>query len=127
MATINQKKAAEILKELKLSKEDKNIVLAVLNKYQKEYDNKVSKKSKNAITKLEKAKSEYKESLKKAEDDSLVELITKIINIKSLNIEVKKDEEVEKPSIESRLNLSSSNSQNVESHNRDFNQYQNRY
>lgn len=110
MATINKSKAKGVLKELRLSKEQTEAVVAVLNLKQKDFQEKVDRKSKRAIEKLEKAKNEYKESLQKAESESLVELISQ--TIKDLKIEVKKDEEVEKPSLSERLN--------PESQNRDF-------
>jgi KaiC/GvpD/RAD55 family RecA-like ATPase len=120
MATINKSKAKGVLKELRLSKEQTEAVVAVLNLKQEDFQEKVDKKSKRAIEKLEKAKSEYKESISKAESESLVELISQ--TIKDLKIEIKKDEEVEKPSLSERLNPES---QNRDFSNQGFNQ--NRY
>lgn len=106
---INKKIAKEKIIELGLDKNTSDVILSVLNLKEKDFEKEFNLKIQTAEKELERAKEKYQDKKEKAQLDATVKIINQ--TIKDLKIKVKKDEEVE-----------NSNSENVESHNRDFNQ-----
>jgi len=127
MATITKKKVRDISKALKVKTSEIDAIVSVSLLNQSEFDEKLEKKSKRPLEKLEKGlselkekekklRAEYKDSMSSVEDEALVETVSDVIKL--LKIKIPKDEPSEKASISERLNLSKpSNETKVESSN----------